>query len=357
MEESPLEFGIFDQIESDGRPPGEIYEEHLRLVEQADRAGFHGYHLSEHHGTPLSLSPSPSLILASAAQRTEHIRLGVLVYGLPYHDPYRLANEIGMLDHLSGGRLELGVGRGVSPIEAKYFGIQEVEDARAIYRETLDILRAAFTSDVLNFEGKYHSYSDVPLWVRPVQSPYPPLWFPSSNEQSIPFTAQHGLNTVLNNYFSRERTQGLVSMYKELWEEHQNDPDRMNAHVATPKIGWAVKVVMAPTDAEAERIARPAFETWLKHINWLYKRAGIDRTIERGDYGEQRENGSLLVGSPQTVAQEAGETVAATGINYLLCSFAFGALPYEPASTSMTLFAEHVMPSLRAGGVDSSVAR
>ena len=149
-----LSFGVFDQIESDGRSISDIYEEHLQLMEYADEVGFYCYHVSEHHGTPLSLSISPNIILSAAAQRTQQIRLAALVYCLPYYEPYRLANEINMLDHLTGGRIEVGVGRGISPIEAAFFGIPNVEESRSIYRETLDIMLSAFTSGELNYQGK-----------------------------------------------------------------------------------------------------------------------------------------------------------------------------------------------------------
>ncbi|MEE8518511.1 MAG: LLM class flavin-dependent oxidoreductase, partial [Dehalococcoidia bacterium] len=238
----PLEIGLFDQVEWEDRPASEVFEEHLALIEYADSAGFYCYHLGEHHGSPLSLTPSPNLMLAAAAQRTNRIRIASLVHTLTYYDPMRLAGEINMLDHLSNGRLELGVGRGISALEATFFNVTSIEDSRAVYMENFDALLAALTAeDTFTFEGKYHSYTDVPVWLHPVQRPYPPLWFPSSNEASIPFTAGHGFNTVLNNYFTREQTRALVDQDAEMFEEHKNDPDRLNAHVASPKVGWAVK--------------------------------------------------------------------------------------------------------------------
>src|SRR3989454_11150317 len=113
----PITFGLFDWIDRRAAPLSEIYEERLTLLEAADAAGFFCYHLAEHHATPLGMAPSPSVFLAAAAQRTRRIRLGPLVFLLPLYSPLRLLGEICMLDHLSGGRLELGVGRGGSPYE------------------------------------------------------------------------------------------------------------------------------------------------------------------------------------------------------------------------------------------------
>src|SRR5207302_6847572 len=114
-----LGFGVFDHIERTSGSPNleELYQERLRLLKAYDQAGIWGYHLAQHHQTPLGMAPSPNLFLAAAAQHTRHLRLGTAVYLLPFYSPLRLIEEICMLDHLSGGRLEIGVGAGVSPFE------------------------------------------------------------------------------------------------------------------------------------------------------------------------------------------------------------------------------------------------
>ena len=142
----PLAIGLFDQFEWEDRPASEVFDEHLELIDYADTAGFYCYHFSEHHGSPLSLTPSSNLIMAAASQRTQRIRLGPLVYNLTYYDPMRLATEINMLDHLTKGRLELGVGRGISALEATFFNVTSVEESRTIYRENFDALLAALTA-------------------------------------------------------------------------------------------------------------------------------------------------------------------------------------------------------------------
>ena len=108
-----IAFGVFDHIERGGRDPQELFEWRLGLLEQYDAAGFFCYHVAEHHATPLGMAPSPGLFLAAAAQRTRRIHLGPLVYLLPLYNPLRLIGEICMIDQMSGGRLEVGVGRGV----------------------------------------------------------------------------------------------------------------------------------------------------------------------------------------------------------------------------------------------------
>ena len=123
-----LRFGIFDWVEASAtRTPGEVYAHKLALARAADEAGFHAYLLAEHQGTPLSTDASPSVLLSAMIQRTTRLRLGALTFCLPWYDAYRLYNEICMLDQLSGGRIELGVGRGVSPIESLHIGMQNIE--------------------------------------------------------------------------------------------------------------------------------------------------------------------------------------------------------------------------------------
>jgi alkanesulfonate monooxygenase SsuD/methylene tetrahydromethanopterin reductase-like flavin-dependent oxidoreductase (luciferase family) len=110
-----VDFGLFDWIDRGTAPLTQLYEDRLQLLEAADSAGLFCYHLAEHHATPLGMAPSPALFLTAARQRIQRIRLGPLVYLLPLYDPLRLIEEVSMLDQLSGGRLELGIGRGVSP--------------------------------------------------------------------------------------------------------------------------------------------------------------------------------------------------------------------------------------------------
>jgi alkanesulfonate monooxygenase SsuD/methylene tetrahydromethanopterin reductase-like flavin-dependent oxidoreductase (luciferase family) len=107
-----MEFGVFDHLDRYPESLADYYEDRLKIAEAYDRAGFYAYHLAEHHATPLGMAPSPSVFLAAVAQRTQRLRFGPLVWPMPLHHPLRLIEEICMLDQLSGGRLELGFGRG-----------------------------------------------------------------------------------------------------------------------------------------------------------------------------------------------------------------------------------------------------
>src|SRR6185436_9346807 len=149
-----MEFGIFDHLDRSPSSLADYYEERLAIVELFDRAGFYSYHLAEHHGTPLGLAPSPSVFLAAVAQRTKTLRLGALVFTLSLYHPLRLLDELCMLDHLSNGRLDVGIGRGISPIELGFYGVVP-EESPAIFQEVTEILLKGFASDVVSHHGKH----------------------------------------------------------------------------------------------------------------------------------------------------------------------------------------------------------
>jgi len=192
-------FGLFDWVDSDGvREPGQLYRERLDLLVDAEFQGFDIYHLAEHHSTPLGLVPSPSVFLAAAAMRTTRIRLCPLVYVLPLYQPTRLAEEIAMLDQLSGGRLEIGFGKGGNPYELLAYGIER-GDAQRRYDEVLDSVMRTLESGTIDAPGTTADGTELPIRTR--QAPYPPLWYPSSNPQSVPLLGKRGINTILGFSF------------------------------------------------------------------------------------------------------------------------------------------------------------
>ena len=341
-----MQFGMFDWVEaSESRSPAEVYEHMLQLAAAADRAGLHGLFLAEHQGTPLSIDGSPSVLLSAIFQRTQRLRAGALTWCLPWYDPYRFYNEICMLDQLSGGRLEVGVGRGVSPIESAIFGLTSIEQSRERYRETLDAFFAACSSELLNFTGRHHHYRNVELHNRPRQRPYPPLWFPSSNRDSIAFTARHGYHTALMAKTADARA--LFAEYREVWERHKDDAGRHNGHVVQPFLAKTQHLVIAENGAEAERLGVEAYEAWRGHINHLTRREGRPATLMLDPFsGDSVQR--LIAGTPQTVVERLQEVIDVTGLNYLLGIFSFGNLPPQAAMRSLNLFAAEVMPELRA---------
>jgi alkanesulfonate monooxygenase SsuD/methylene tetrahydromethanopterin reductase-like flavin-dependent oxidoreductase (luciferase family) len=339
-----LRIGLFDWVEaSDTRSPAEVYAHKLALAEAADKAGLHSYLLAEHHGTPLSIDGSPSVLLSAMIQRTQRLRVGALTFCLPWYDAYRFYNEVCMLDQLSGGRLELGVGRGVSPIESQIFGLQNIEHSREKYRETLEVFFAACKADSLNYSGKYYQYKDAELHVKPVQKPYPPLWFPSSNQDSVEFTAKHGYHTAFLGPLAQCKPH--FDLYRRIWEEHRHDAGRHNAHVEAPFLAKTQHLVIARSDDEAEEIGLKAYDKWASHIHHLTRKVGRPDVHKNDPYAEDSAH-RLITGSPRVVLDKLQGLLEATSANYLLCVFSYGDIAPEHALRSLELFRGDVMPRL-----------
>lgn len=340
-----LAFGLFDWVDRRQGPLGQLYEDRLRLLEAADAAGFAGYHLAEHHATPLGMAPSPSVFLAAAAQRTRRIRLGPLVYLLPLYSPLRLIGEICMLDHLSGGRLDLGVGRGVSPYEVGYHGL-DAANTRRMFQEALEVIVAGLTSARLTYRGEHYRYDDVPMELAPLQRPYPPLWYATSNLDSVQWAAAQGLHLV--GLGPAEAYRPFVEKYRAVWTEHQHDARRLNPQVKAPRVGINRQVVVADTDEEAEAIARAVHPRWAASFVKLWADHGDTAVAHRVNLDAALRHETILAGSPARVCAQVRRLVEATRVNYVICSFAWGDLTLDQSLRSLRLFAEHVMPAFRA---------
>lgn len=343
-----IRFGVFDWLDDSRRELADHYEQRLRLVQLADRLGIWCYHVAEHHGTPLGLAPSPNVFLAAAAARTERIRLGALVNVLPLYDPVRLVEEVCMLDHLSRGRLELGVGRGGVPGELALYGVR-ADETRDIFRESLQVVLDGLRTGRFDHEGRHLRRSGVATPLRPFQRPYPPLWYPTSAPDSVPWIAEQGLRVVFAFLLSRQGAEPReqVDRYLRIWEENRDRSDRLNAHVAEPVCGNCRHVVVADTDAEARAIAVPALHDWFGSFNYFWlKEHGREHYPSDVDAFEER--GFVLLGSPATVRRQLARALDELGGNYFAGVFAFGSLAPEHALRSLDLFAREVVPAVAA---------
>jgi alkanesulfonate monooxygenase SsuD/methylene tetrahydromethanopterin reductase-like flavin-dependent oxidoreductase (luciferase family) len=261
---------------------------------------------------------------------------------LPLYHPLRLIEEICTLDQLSDGRLELGIGRGVSPYELRYFGV-DPDDSRAIFTETLSAMLAGFTHDRLTFEGTHFQCRDMPMAVQPFQKPYPPLWYPTHNPESLAYAARHGFNFVDLGPAAAVRQH--VDAYRRTWDAHQHDSGRINGHVATPKLGVVRQVVVADTDEAARTAAVAAHATWFRSITQLWHEHD-DHTPD-GLFGWETamQHETILYGSPSRVREQVGRLVQESSCNYVILCFAWGSLPHEQAMHSLQLFTQEIMPA------------
>jgi alkanesulfonate monooxygenase SsuD/methylene tetrahydromethanopterin reductase-like flavin-dependent oxidoreductase (luciferase family) len=322
-------------------PLAEQYENRLRLIEAYERAGFYAYHIAEHHSTPLGMAPSPSVFLSAAAQRTRRLRLGALVYPLSFHHPLRVMEEICMLDHLSGGRLDVGFGRGISPIEIEYYG-EDPGQAQARFLEAQAVVMQALTTKTLDFDGKYFHYKDVPIEMEPFQRPHPPLWVGIGTPESAAASAKLAINAVSNGPTALVRT--ITDRYREEWSKQgRRDAD-------LPLIGMSRHVVLAETEEEALNTARHSYKRWFESFIILWKRRGIVPASTAASYPDNFDDamraGFSFAGTPGKIRAALSAQIEEAGINYLLCRICFGDMSMSEASRTVELFSREVMPAL-----------
>jgi alkanesulfonate monooxygenase SsuD/methylene tetrahydromethanopterin reductase-like flavin-dependent oxidoreductase (luciferase family) len=343
-----MKFGVFDHMDDAGVPLGQLYADRLQLVEIYDRAGIWGYHLAEHHSTPLGCAASPSLFLAAVAQRTRNLRFGPLVYLLPFYHPLRLIEEICMLDQMSGGRFQLGVGRGVSPFETQAYGLDFAKTGE-IYHEAFQLILKGLASDELTFEGKHYQFRNVPMILHPVQKPHPPLWYGTTIPENADWPAANDVNIV---------TIALRPAGRVITDRYRAVRARLGKITnETPLMGMARHVVVADTDEQALAIARRAYPRWRNSFRWLFQRHGTEPRItaiypETFDGLAALDNG--VAGSPKTVRDFIAAEIAATGANYLLSWFAFGDMTLAESLRSVELFAREVMPAFATTRADAA---
>ena len=332
-----IAFGMFDWIDRGPNSVGDLYESRLKLIEAADKAGFYGYHLAEHHSTPLGMTPSPSVFFAALAQRTTHIRFSPMAYLLPLYHPLRLIEEVCMLDHLSNGRMELGVSRGVSPYEIATYSV-DPEKTREIFTEVLEIFRQGMCNDVLNYAGKHFAFRDVPMTLKPFQDPYPPLWYPSFSEAGVEFAAREGMHFMTLGPPSL--ITNLLARYREVAADSgKGGTDRL-------KLGAMRQIYVAETDEQAFAVAKPAYAAWYHSILQLWHQHNDHAYDNFFAWDSCLAGETILIGSVAKVRDQIQQLVSESGINYFVGSFAWGSLSPEESQRSFDLFTSHIVPHI-----------
>ncbi len=334
-----MKFGVFDHLDDANVPQEQLFENRLRLTEAYDKAGFYGYHVAEHHATPLGLATSPGIYLSAVAQRTKTLRFGPMVYLLPFYHPIRLIEEICMLDRMSKGRLQLGVGRGVSQLESAAYAVDFQNSGRQ-YHEAFQLLMKGLSVDVLDFDGEFYKFKDIPMILKPMQKPHPPLWYglvfpdqatwPAANDVNIiTLGMSDGIRAVVDRYHAERAKSG-------------------NDRKTSPLVGVTRHVVVAKTDDEAMKIARHAYAKWENSFYWLWERHKADPHIHHiypPTFDDLVEIGNGVAGSPETVRKYIAQETAKTDTNYFVSWMCFGDMAIEDALASTELFAREVMPA------------
>jgi alkanesulfonate monooxygenase SsuD/methylene tetrahydromethanopterin reductase-like flavin-dependent oxidoreductase (luciferase family) len=332
-----MEFGIFDHVDRSDEPLADYYESRLKLVEAYDRHGFYCYHVAEHHSTPLGLASSPSVYLSAVAQRTRRLRFGPLVYLLPFYHPLRLIEEICFLDQASRGRMQIGIGRGISPFETRYYGI-DPEEGRARFDEALAVLLKGLTQKTLSHDGAFYKFDNVPMETQPYQKPHPPLWMGVNSPASAAVAGARGVNIV--SLVSATAMRPVADAY---WQTAGQGGRTAR------KAGLSFFIVVSEDAGDAAGRAEDAYAAWYRSFNHLYRLHGRSPMLgERpATFAEAQKFGCAIAGTPAQVSEFLCEAIRQSGINYVVGQFMFGTMAPDFAGKSIDLFAQQVMPQVR----------
>jgi alkanesulfonate monooxygenase SsuD/methylene tetrahydromethanopterin reductase-like flavin-dependent oxidoreductase (luciferase family) len=248
-----------------------------------------------------------------------------------------MIEEICMLDQMSGGRLEIGFGRGSVPAELIYYG-QKPEQAQAVYAEALDLVLKGLTSRTLSFRGEFFQLDNVPMELAPYQKPHPPVWYGVHAPESAARAARKGLQVVSLDPVAA--TRASFDSFRTAWRDAW-------AAKPLPLMGLGRFVVVAETDAAALAVARRAYPRWHDSFTFLHRLHGRANVHPRPpSFDGIAEVGQGVAGAPATVAAFLRRELAETASNYCVCQFAFGDLSQAEILRSVELFARDVMPAL-----------
>jgi alkanesulfonate monooxygenase SsuD/methylene tetrahydromethanopterin reductase-like flavin-dependent oxidoreductase (luciferase family) len=241
---------------------------------------------------------------------------------------------------MSNGRFEFGIGKGASPHEIAALGVDPA-DAAARYAESFDVIKKFFASDVLNHEGKYWTFKNIPVEMKPLQQPHPAVWYALASPESTVWPAQQGMNIVCGGPVARIRA--ITERYRAEWYKAQG-PDARE-----PLMGVNRYVVVGETDEHALQIGRKAWPTFYENFIKLWRKHGTQPVNAKlpPTFDELLATGHAVAGSAETIRDQLSQQLEEGNLNYLIGSFMFGNMPHADAVASIKRFAADVMPALR----------
>ena len=344
-----MRFDLFQELSMPpqlARTESQAVADWLEEMALADQLGFGCGWLVEHHFMRgYSHSSKPEILLAAAAARTQRLRLGLGVIPAPYHHPVHIAEKVAMLDVVSNGRLEVGIGRGFSPKEYQIFGA-DMAHSRELTQEALDVLRLSFTRSPMNFRG-----TQIEILPHGVQQPHPPLWSAAVSPAGFEWSARNGLGVLAGPFKPWFMTQADIRRYLASWTD-----------ATPPRIGMTLGILCLPDAQRAQALAKPAFEWFyralyqstLPVLEKLYP--SYEAFAELGKFRQLlalginakrlQTFGMAVAGSPAQCI-EALLKYRAAGVTHLLLAVGAGALPTEVVRESMQCIAQDVMPALQ----------
>jgi alkanesulfonate monooxygenase SsuD/methylene tetrahydromethanopterin reductase-like flavin-dependent oxidoreductase (luciferase family) len=315
------------------------FNAYLELWASAEPAGFEGIFFSEHH-FGLSYSPAPNLLIANVALRTKKIRLGVMGVVPPYHSPWELVEEIGMLDHLTGGRLEIGTAAGI-PQEMAQVGLG-VEEARARNDEALEIVDKALVSPVISHHGRFWNFDNLRLTPRPLQQPSPPKWVTVVSTSSARKAARRGAKICTGFH--------PLSKVVEIFDAYRDEAGKAGLKVGPDDLCLRRVVTMLDSDSEAESLVakqRRDFRKFLEvdpRVDTPERPALLDTpTAHAFSIGDEE----FIAGTPGALAEQIVMQCRSSGAGHFAAIFGRSRAP-EQQKDWYRDFGAGVIPVLRA---------
>ncbi len=318
----------------DGSIPN-FYQLMFEQMEQLEGLGFSDLWMTEHHfGYYGGTVPHPPTFLSAIARTTKRLRLGVAISVLPVHSPLDVAESYAMVDVISNGRLEMGVGRGNEPHEFRKTHTSQ-ETSGMLTREATEIIRQAWSNEPVNFRGEFFEYHDVNVLPKPVQRPHPPIWVGGHSEDTFRWAAENGFNLMTLPYMnpSPENMRANFQMYQKTLTQ---------AGYGRREILGKFHVYVADSMDQAEREAGP----YLHNYHAAHRAADLERTLGAPrDFAAQIKRGFIIAGDPQRCIDSIHRWREEVGLTTLSGTFYFGGMPQEMALRNIRTFAERVMPA------------
>lgn len=334
---------------------GEFTRRFIDFLVESEAAGFDSLWANEHHFDAYGgIVPSPPILLAALAQRTKRVRLGSSIIVLPLHNPLEIAEQMAMVDLMSGGRVELGVGRGFVAYDYDRFRLP-LEGAQDRLKDGLALILKAWSGEAFSHRGAYYTYENLTLWPAPEQKPHPPVWLScSGTPASFEWAGTQGYSIMTVAYRGVDLHIPLNQLYRDAWHAagHKRDAWRISVHY---------QVVLAERDSEAKEIAAAALRRYMGYTTHVIDRVRADSEREANALRDKVRQEMLdlprMVKESRVIActpEEAVDVIARghdkMGFNQLDCTFYFGGMDFAHAQRSHRLFAEKVMPKLRGLG-------
>jgi alkanesulfonate monooxygenase SsuD/methylene tetrahydromethanopterin reductase-like flavin-dependent oxidoreductase (luciferase family) len=329
----------------------EMFRRQLEEVELAERIGIDQIWFFEHHLTPTAPVPSPNLLIAAAARTTRRIRFGSMVNILPFRHPLLVAEEAAMLDNLTDGRLDMGLGRGLRPPEFDAFGVDQ-HQSREMFLESFEIIRRVWADENFVHRGKYWTVQkDAPLSPPLVQCPHPPFLVSAQSEESLCWAAQHDIPFAqIDSMIDQARHD--QALYREVQTAHGHPP--------APRLYLMREIYVADSDSRARTEAEPYllqyWELWDRYTQFtrggrlpdsydFWRRQAP--MLHAMGFDEIAANDMVILGSAETVANTILRLASRLDLMGLALIFKLGAMPYDMVERSMSRFGEEVIPRIR----------